>query len=52
MEGTLEFLQDVADTLDRPGTPSDIAGAVAFLGSNDAEWTAGQVLAVASGSRP
>ncbi|MBL8215095.1 MAG: glucose 1-dehydrogenase [Bryobacterales bacterium] len=54
MEGTMEFRQYVLSQtpLGRLGTPADIAGAVAFLASDDAEWTTGQVLAVAGGSRP
>jgi 3-oxoacyl-[acyl-carrier protein] reductase len=35
--------------LRRPGTPADIAGAVAFLSSDDASWITGQTLVVDGG---
>jgi NAD(P)-dependent dehydrogenase (short-subunit alcohol dehydrogenase family) len=35
--------------LRRPGTPRDVAGAVAFLASEDAAWITGQTLVVDGG---
>ena len=35
--------------LRRPGTPADVAGAVAFLASDDAAWITGQTLVVDGG---
>jgi 3-oxoacyl-[acyl-carrier protein] reductase len=43
--------QLVAETLlGRAGTPADIAGAVAFLASEDASWITGQVIGVNGGA--
>ena len=36
-------------TLKRAGTPEDVAGAVAFLASEDADYITGQVLVVDGG---
>lgn len=37
--------------LGRLGKPDDVAGAVAFLASNDADWITGQVIGVSGGLR-
>lgn len=46
-----EVLAEIDESmpLGRPGTPADVAGAVAFLASTDADWITGQCLEVSGG---